>query len=85
MIFLHRQNDLKSSIRNYGIEIDLRCNERLVLSHDVLEQDLLYPFFEEKIQFMKNIPIICNIKESGLEERVVELLGNKFEYYFLDS
>ncbi|EDP7990251.1 hypothetical protein G3M37_000928, partial [Campylobacter coli] len=39
----------------------------------------------EKIQFMKNIPIICNIKESGLEERVIELLGNKFEYYFLDS
>ncbi|EDO6595908.1 hypothetical protein FVN02_07960 [Campylobacter coli] len=85
MIFLHRQNDLKSSITNYGIEIDLRYKERLVLNHDILEQDLLYPFFEEKIQFMKNIPIICNIKESGLEERVVELLGNKFEYYFLDS
>ncbi|MBX2492744.1 hypothetical protein I8801_05085 [Campylobacter coli] len=85
MIFLHRQNDLTLPIKNYGIEIDLRYKERLVLNHDILEQDLLYPFFEEKIQFMKNIPIICNIKESGLEERVIELLGNKFEYYFLDS
>ncbi|EAI1511187.1 hypothetical protein ERK09_08020 [Campylobacter coli] len=85
MIFLHRQNNLEFPIESYGIEIDLRCKERLVLNHDILEQDLLYPFFEEKIQFMKNIPIICNIKESGLEERVIELLGNKFEYYFLDS
>ncbi|EIL9260917.1 hypothetical protein LMK16_001878 [Campylobacter coli] len=85
MIFLHRQNNLEFPIENYGIEIDLRYKERLVLNHDTLEQDLLYPFFEEKIQFMKNIPIICNIKESGLEERVIELLGNKFEYYFLDS
>ncbi|EAI0685855.1 hypothetical protein D0322_08360, partial [Campylobacter coli] len=66
MIFLHRQNNLEFPIENYGIEIDLRYKERLVLNHDILEQDLLYPFFEEKIQFMKNIPIICNIKESGL-------------------
>ncbi|ELN8534594.1 hypothetical protein RZU37_001601, partial [Campylobacter coli] len=55
MIFLHRQNNLEFPIENYGIEIDLRYKERLVLNHDILEQDLLYPFFEEKIQFMKNI------------------------------
>ncbi|EAI9969454.1 hypothetical protein C6L58_06280 [Campylobacter coli] len=85
MIFLHRQNNLEFSIENYGIEIDLRYNENLVLNHDLLEKNSLYPFFEEKIQFMKNIPIICNIKESGLEERVIELLGDNFEYYFLDS
>ncbi|HEF1989383.1 TPA: hypothetical protein R8W77_001675 [Campylobacter coli] len=85
MIFLHRQNNLEFSIENYGIEIDLRYNENLVLNHDLLEKNSLYPFFEEKIQFMKNIPIICNIKESGLEERVIELLGVNFEYYFLDS
>ncbi|EBD1887623.1 hypothetical protein FHJ27_06650 [Campylobacter jejuni] len=85
MIFLHRQNNLESFIENYGIEIDLRYNENLVLNHDLLEKNSLYPFFEEKIQFMKNIPIICNIKESGLEERVIELLGDNFEYYFLDS
>lgn len=63
----------------------MRYNENLVLNHDLLEKNSLYPFFEEKIQFMKNIPIICNIKESGLEERVIELLGDNFEYYFLDS
>ncbi|HEB7547676.1 TPA: hypothetical protein RZH76_001610 [Campylobacter coli] len=85
MIFLHRQNNLEFSIENYGIEIDLRYNENLVLNHDLLEKNSLYPFFEEKIQFMKNIPIVCNIKESGLEERVIELLGDNFEYYFLDS
>ncbi|MCV3522098.1 hypothetical protein MBT56_05600, partial [Campylobacter lari] len=85
MIFLHRQNNLESFIENYGIEIDLRYNEKLVLSHDLLEKNFLYPFFKEKIQFMKNIPIICNVKESGLEEKIIELLDDNFEYYFLDS
>ncbi|EKN7419333.1 hypothetical protein PYP05_001797, partial [Campylobacter jejuni] len=56
MIFLHRQNNLEFSVENYGIEIDLRYNEKLVLNHDLLEKKFLYPFFEEKIQFMKNIP-----------------------------
>ncbi|EBF6065486.1 hypothetical protein FIZ73_06865 [Campylobacter lari] len=84
MIFLHRQNNLEFPIESYGIEIDLRYNGRLVLNHD-LEKDFLYSYFEEKIQFMKNIPIICNVKESGLEEKIIELLGNNFEYYFLDS
>ncbi|EDP3587672.1 hypothetical protein GU251_08645, partial [Campylobacter jejuni] len=32
-----------------------------------------------------NIPIICNVKESGLEEKIIELLSGDFEYYFLDS
>ncbi|EHT1233749.1 hypothetical protein KW946_001614, partial [Campylobacter jejuni] len=85
MIFLHRQNNLEFSIENYGIEIDLRYNEKLVLNHDLLEKKSVYPFLKEKIQFMKNIPIICNVKESGLEEKTIELLGNNFEYYFLDS
>lgn len=85
MIFLHRQNNLEFPIESYGIEIDLRYNGRLVLNHDLLEKDFLYSYFEEKIQFMKNIPIICNVKESGLEEKTIELLGNNFEYYFLDS
>ncbi len=31
---------------------------------------------------MKNIPIICNVKESGLEEKIIELLSDDFEYYF---
>ncbi|EAH6293349.1 hypothetical protein ACJMBT_000639 [Campylobacter lari] len=85
MIFLHRQNNLEFPIENYGIEIDLRYNEKLVLNHDLLEKNSLYPFLKEKIQFMKNIPIICNVKESGLEEKIIELLGDNFEYYFLDS
>lgn len=85
MIFLHRQNDLEQAIENYGIEIDLRFNGKLILNHDMLLQGNVYPFFEEKLQFIQNIPIICNIKESGLEEKVIELLGNRFDYYFLDS
>ncbi len=69
MIFLHRQNNLESFIENYGIEIDLRYNEKLVLNHDLLEKNSLYPFFKEKIQFMKNIPIICNIKRIWIRRK----------------
>lgn len=48
MIFLHRQNNLEFSIENYGIEIDLRYNENLVLNHDLLEKILYTPFLKKK-------------------------------------
>ncbi|AJC87295.1 phospholipase/phosphodiesterase [Campylobacter insulaenigrae] len=86
MIFLHRQNSLEQYIeKNYGVEIDLRFNGDLVLNHDVLIENQCYPLFKDKIRFVKNIPIICNIKESNLEEKVIKLLGDKYDYYFLDS
>ncbi len=47
MIFLHRQNNLDLSIEGYGIEIDLRYNQKLVLNHDLLEK-ILYILFKEK-------------------------------------
>ncbi|EAI2873416.1 TPA: hypothetical protein ACICM5_000631 [Campylobacter jejuni] len=85
MIFLHRQNDIREKIENFGIEIDLRYTKGLILSHDISDESQQYPLLKHKRQFIKNIPVICNIKESGLEEKVIELLGDNFEYYFLDS
>lgn len=84
MIFLHRQNDIQENIENFGVEIDLRYNKELVLNHDVLNKNQQYPLLKNKKQFIKNIPIICNIKESGLEEKVIDLLSG-CDYYFLDS
>lgn len=84
MIFLHRQNTLDCNIEKYGVEIDLRYNGEIVLNHDILEYGEIYPLLRDKVNLMKNIPIICNIKESGIEEKAMELLkGNDF--YFLDS
>ncbi|WDL69724.1 hypothetical protein IP364_07600 [Helicobacter winghamensis] len=85
MFFLHRQNDLNNLNGRYGIEIDLRFNGNLVLNHDVLVDGQQYPYLKDKMQFLKDIPIICNIKESGLEEKVIDLFGDKLDYYFLDS
>ncbi|EOU3297890.1 hypothetical protein [Campylobacter jejuni] len=93
MVFLHRQNNISKKVENFGVEIDLRRNKQgLVLNHDLLESNIKYPLFTEKLEFFKNIPIICNIKESNLEELVIEIFDNHgkmmaggYEYYFLDS
>ncbi|BEK07719.1 hypothetical protein K0T47_001608 [Campylobacter jejuni] len=93
MVFLHRQNNISKKIENFGVEIDLRRNEQgLVLNHDLLESNIKYPLFTEKLEFFENIPIICNIKESNLEELVIDIFNNYgnndgggYEYYFLDS
>ncbi|WP_270991567.1 hypothetical protein [Campylobacter upsaliensis] len=85
MIFLHRQNNLEEYIENYGVEIDLRFNGDLVLNHDIPIKNQHYPLFRDKMQFIKNVPIICNIKEANLEEKVIKLLGDQYDYYFLDS
>ncbi|WP_252389905.1 hypothetical protein [Campylobacter jejuni] len=77
MVFLHRQNNISKKVRNFGVEIDLRRNKQgLVLNHDLLESNIKYPLFTEKLEFFKNIPIICNIKESNLEELVIEIFDN---------
>lgn len=84
MIFLHRQNDIQKKIDKYGIEIDLRYNSELVLNHDILDENQQYLLLKNQKQFMKNTPIICNIKEAGLEEKIIKLLKG-YDYYFLDS
>ncbi|HEB9310366.1 TPA: hypothetical protein RZK31_001370 [Campylobacter coli] len=84
MIFLHRQNDIRENIENFGVEIDLRYDKELVLNHDILNKNQQYPLLKNKKQFIKNISIICNIKESGIEEKVIDLLSG-CDYYFLDS
>ncbi|EAK0336705.1 hypothetical protein YO06_08830 [Campylobacter jejuni] len=93
MIFLHRQNNISKKVENFGVEIDLRRNKQgLVLNHDLLESNIKYPLFAEKLEFFENIPIICNIKESNLEELIIDIFDNHgnndgggYEYYFLDS
>ncbi|HHD0221052.1 hypothetical protein [Campylobacter jejuni] len=77
MVFLHRQNNISKKIENFGVEIDLRRNEQgLVLNHDLLESNIKYPLFTEKLEFFENIPIICNIKESNLEELIFDIFDN---------
>jgi len=83
-VFLHRQNNTSEIIED-GIEIDVRSSiNGLVLNHDRLNHTATYPLLKDKLQFFKDKKIILNIKESGIEEELIDLMGD-LDYYFLDS
>lgn len=83
MIFLHRQNNIKSFTE--AIEVDVRSSPRgLVLNHDRLDFSSEYPLIETLKGLTKTA--ILNIKESGVEEELIDFcLTNNIDFYFLDS
>ncbi len=83
-IFLHRQND-SEEISESGIEIDIRSSiNGLVLNHDRLNHSDTYPLLKDKLNLFKEKNIILNIKESGIEEELIDMMKDH-DYYFLDS
>lgn len=88
-IFQHRINtidQLRSVPTSLGVEIDVRSDgDSLVLSHD--------PFMDSPVLFdnwladYRHEGIIVNIKEEGLEERILELLVSHSvaDFFFLDQ
>lgn len=94
MIFLHRQNNIRSFTE--AIEVDVRSSPNgLVLHHDRLDfsADFSadYPLVYDLNHLTNNA--IFNIKESGIEEELIEFCDlvnsnnstNSIEFYFLDS
>jgi hypothetical protein len=84
----HRKNsieDLKQSNPAYGVEIDIRTlGDKLILNHDpYLNGDNL----EEWLQHYRHKTLILNVKEEGLEERLIDLmkLHQIDHYFFLDQ
>jgi len=86
-IVIHRVNDvslLKNIPHNYGVEIDLRAEDRkIVLNHD--------PFkggtdFLQWLDYYKHALIVANIKESGIENTVIKLLDQRSitNFFLLD-
>ncbi len=87
-IILHRRNtiqDLKSTPQKYGVEVDIRSQgEKLIIHHD--------PFvdgesFEDWIAVYQHGTLILNIKEEGLEGRLIALMQAHGieDYFFLDQ
>jgi hypothetical protein len=84
----HRRNtlaELQATPKEYGIEVDIRSNcGQIIIHHD--------PFapgenFETWLKFYKHSTLILNVKEEGLEARVIELI-KKYkisDYFFLDQ
>ena len=85
---LHRVNTitlLEKTPTNLGVEIDIRSNgEKLILHHDPFEKGVL---FEDWIKSFHHGTLILNVKEEGLESRVLKLMTQYKinDFFFLDQ
>ena len=84
----HRCNtieELKAAPTEYGVEVDIRSDGgKLIIHHD--------PFavgddFEEWIKYYQHGTLILNVKEEGLEARLINLMKQYeiADYFFLDQ
>ena len=87
-IILHRQNtiELLSELpKQYGAEIDLRSyKEEIIVHHDPYEIGIN---FKDWLKHYKHGILILNLKEDGLENKVLNYLGeyNIKSFFFLDQ
>lgn len=88
MLIAHRRNtiaELKATPSCYGVEVDIRSiGDRLVTQHDPF---LVGELFEDWLSAYRHGTIILNVKEEGLEERLIHLMKLKRieNYFFLDQ
>lgn len=84
----HRRNtlqELKETPLKYGIEVDIRSHgNQLIIHHDpmVSGED-----FEHWLAAYNHGTLILNVKEEGLEERLLSLMQTKgiTDFFFLDQ
>ena len=87
-IYSHRVNTielLKETPTKYGVEIDIRSyGNNLILHHDPFKEGTA---FTEWLAAYKHAGIILNVKEEGLEIKILELM-DKYkitDFFFLDQ
>tara|TARA_Y100000590_G_scaffold419457_1_gene521210 strand:- start:669 stop:1253 length:585 start_codon:yes stop_codon:yes gene_type:complete len=85
IIIKHRVNtinSLKKIDQKYGIEIDIRSkNKKLILHHDPFKKG---PNLDVFLKYYRHKFLVANIKEEGLEYKVIESLKKKkIKNYFL--
>tara|TARA_Y100001968_G_C19430126_1_gene756528 strand:- start:1561 stop:2148 length:588 start_codon:yes stop_codon:yes gene_type:complete len=87
-IIIHRRNtiqDLISTPSKYGVEIDIRSEKHnLIINHDPFTEG---ENFEEWIKHYTHGTLILNVKEEGLEEKLIEILNRHkiSNFFFLDQ
>ena len=85
---LHRINTieaLENTPLKYGVEVDIRSfGKDLVIHHDPFEQG---QSFDEWIKFYRHGTLILNVKEEGLEEKLISMmkLYSINNFFFLDQ
>lgn len=87
-LILHRCNTieaLSAMPSKYGVEIDVRSfGEKLVIHHDPFMQG---ESFEAWLNVYQHGTLILNVKEEGLEGRLITLMQSKGiqDFFFLDQ
>lgn len=87
-IIAHRRNlssELAATPKEYGVEVDIRSfGPDLVIHHDPYVKGTL---FEEWIDLYRHGTLILNVKEEGLEERLLKLMQQRGidRFFFLDQ
>lgn len=87
-VIAHRINtveELRMLPPEYGVEIDVRAyNGRLILSHDPYQSGELLADYLETVG---NRFVVFNIKESGIEDDVIDLASRHdvSDYFLLDA
>jgi len=87
-IISHRVNTitlLKKIPKKFGVEVDIRSiGDALIIHHDPF---IIGEVFEEWIKLYEHGTLILNVKEEGLEQRLLELM-KKYQiedFFFLDQ
>ena len=80
-IIIHRCNtidQIKSVPHKYGVEIDIRTyKNQLILHHDPFSDN--GEKLEDWLIHFKHNSLILNVKEEGLEERLIQIIKDTFE------
>jgi hypothetical protein len=87
-LIAHRRNtiqELRATPREYGVEVDIRSvGQQLIIHHDPFVAGEL---FEDWLAVYEHGTLILNVKEEGLESRLIALMKSKGieDYFFLDQ
>ncbi|MBF7143482.1 MULTISPECIES: phosphatidylinositol-specific phospholipase C/glycerophosphodiester phosphodiesterase family protein [Pseudomonas] len=87
-IISHRRNlleQLVSTPTNYGVEVDIRSQgDELIIHHDPLVEG---GSFNEWVAAYRHGTLILNVKEEGLEAKLIEVMAvhGIQDYFFLDQ
>jgi hypothetical protein len=84
LIIKHRINtisELKKIPKKFGVEVDLRSNKKdIYLHHNPFSKGVL---FNKWVKYYDHKLIVLNVKEEGLEKKIVTILKkNKIKDYF---
>lgn len=87
-LIAHRLNTIRELVATptiFGVEVDIRSfGERLVMHHDALIEG---ESFDAWIAAYRHGTLILNVKEEGLEARLIDLMKSHGidDYFFLDQ